>query len=105
VPVGLFERFEPEPRGASDRRRALDETAPARDALARLDGDDRELQALTASLLRARLVAFAAAGERDVIGRGIDDLRPFAPRDPLSAELVRRMSLGRGAIDLKDLPR
>jgi hypothetical protein len=105
VPAGLFERFEPEPRGASDRRRALDETALARETLARLAGDDRELQALTASLLRARLVAFAAAGERDVIGRGIDDLRPFAPRDALSAELVRRMSLGRGAIDLKDLPR
>jgi hypothetical protein len=105
VPVGLFGRFEPEPRGASDRRRALDETAPARDALARLAANDRELQALTASLLRARLVAFAAAGERDVIGRGIEDLRPFAPRDALSAELVRRMSVGRGAIDLKDLPR
>ncbi len=105
VPVGLFGRFEPEPRGASDRRRALDETAPARDALARLAASDRELQALTASLLRARLVAFAAAGERDVIGRGIEDLRPFAPRDALSAELVRRMSVGRGAIDLKDLPR
>ena len=105
VPVGMFGRFEPEPRGASDRRRGLDETAPARDTLARLSSNDRELQALTASLLRARLVAFAAAGERDVIGRGIDDLRPFAPRDALSAELVRRMSLGRGAIDLKDLPR
>jgi hypothetical protein len=125
VPVGLFARFEPEPRGGSDRRRALDELSPSassplagpvgpgtkaapvlpseRDRLAKAIEGDPELVGLTARLLRARVVALAAASERDVVAHALDDLRPFSPRDPLAAELVRRMAASHGAIDVKDL--
>jgi hypothetical protein len=126
VPVGLFARFEPEPRGGSDRRRALDDFSPndaapapsvrsgsdptgtpvvpsERDRLAKAIEGDPELLALTARLLRARLIALAAASERDVVAHAIDDLRPFSPRDPVAAELVRRMAMSHGTIDVKDL--
>jgi hypothetical protein len=118
VPVGLFARFEPEPRGGSDRRRALDAFSPSvnppvspagavlpspRDRLAKgIDGDP-ELLGLTARLLRGRVIALAAASERDVVAHALDDLRPFSPRDTVAAELVRRMAASRGAIDVKDL--
>jgi hypothetical protein len=115
VPAGLFARFEPEPRGASDRRRALDDLSPAADhplppgvpsererLLRALDGDP-ELLGMTARLLRTRAVALAAASERDVVARALDDLRPFSPRDPVATEIVKRMAASRGAIDVKDL--
>ncbi len=116
VPVGLFARFEPEPRGGSDRRRALEELSPTvpppagalvvpseRDRLALAIEGDPELLTLTARLLRARAIALAAASERDVVAHAIDDLRPFSPRDSVAAELARRMTASRGAIDVKDL--
>ena len=108
VPVGLFARFEPEPRGGSDRRAALDQfSGPAapqgRDRLAKAIDGDPELLGITVALLRARAIALAAASERDVVAHAIDDLRPFSPRDPVAAELVRRMTATRGAIDVKDL--
>jgi hypothetical protein len=116
VPVGLFARFEPEPRGGSDRRRALDDLSPSvnpvpastafpseRDRLAQAIEGDPELLGLTVRLLRARVIALAAASERDVVAHAVDDLRPFSPRDTVAAELVRRMAASRGAIDVKDL--
>ena len=103
VPLGLFARFEPEPRGASDRRRALDEFTPARDALSPTIDTDLELRALTAMLLRSRAITLAATSERDIVGRALEDLRPFSPRDPVAVEIVRRMTATRGAIDVKDL--
>jgi hypothetical protein len=132
VPVGLLARFEPEPRGGSDRRRALELFSPSdgplpvpvdprrgqrpeantvvgpilpseRERLAKAIEADPELLALTTSLLRARAIALAAASERDVVAHAIDDLRPFSPRDRVAAELVRRMATSRGAIDVRDL--
>jgi hypothetical protein len=108
VPVGLFARFEPEPRGGSDRRVALDHfsglTAPQeRDRLAKAIDGDPELLGITVALLRARAIALAAASERDVVSRAIDDLRPFSPRDPVAEELGKRMAATRGVIDLKGI--
>jgi hypothetical protein len=54
VPIALLDRFEPEPRGASDRRRALESFAAKRDRLERLTANDPELSAATVYLLRAR---------------------------------------------------
>jgi hypothetical protein len=103
--VGLVARFEPEPRGASDRRHALDLARPDLATLERVATSpcDPDLCAAAASLLRARAVGFAAAGERDMIARGLDDLRPFAPADPVASELVRRVVTGKGATPVKDL--
>jgi hypothetical protein len=103
VPVGLFARFEPEPRGASDRRRALDDFSATREAFVRAIDPDPELRALAAMLLRARVITLAATSERDVVAHAIDDLRPFSPRDPVAVEIVRRLSMTRGAIDVTDL--
>jgi hypothetical protein len=79
LPLELLDRFEPEPRGASDRRRALDAFAAARERLAATTRDDPELAAASASLLRARAVAEAAGGDRDLAARTLFDLRVFAP--------------------------
>lgn len=105
VPVGLTSSFEPEPRGASERRSALDAFAPAKDRLVRaaVAGRDPELARATARLLRARAIGMAAAGERDNLSRALDDLRAFAPDDPVGAALVRRIVSTRGPIDVRDL--
>lgn len=105
VATGLLTRFEQEPRGASERRRALEGFDPLRDHLAQIAAASQnpDLAAATASLLRQRAVAAAASGERDVLSRALDDLRPFAPDDPVASALVRRMVTTKGPIDVSDL--
>jgi hypothetical protein len=105
VPVGLFARFASEPRGTSDRKKALEAFAPSREALARAitSPRDPELLATTATLLRARALGLAASGDRELTARALDDLRPFSPADPIAAELVKRLLAARGIIDVKDL--
>jgi hypothetical protein len=105
VPAGLVTRYEPEPRGQSDRRKALEDFTPERERLQKavLSPKDSELAAVTAHLLRVRLVSLAAAGERDIIGRGLDDLRPFSPDDPLASQIVRRVVTTKGPIEVRDL--
>ena len=105
VPVGLTTRFEREPRGPSDRRRALDAFAASKDRLVRVAvaKKDPELARATATLLRGRAIGIAACGERDVLSRALDDLRPFAPDDPVANTLVRRIVTSKGAIEVRDL--
>ncbi len=80
VPATLFDRFEPEPRGASDRRAGLDAFAPARDRLASAVGVDPELRAAAAILLGARArLAVDLSSDADLIARTAADLRAFAP--------------------------
>ena len=57
----------------------------------------------TASLLRGRAIGIAACGERDVLSRALDDLRPFAPDDNVANTLVRRIVTSKGAIEVRDL--
>ncbi len=105
VPTGLWAVFEPEPRGPSDRKRALDDFARDRARLEKvtLTPPDAELMAATANLLRARVIGFTATGEREVVGRGLDELRPFAPGDRVAGEIVRRVVMAKGVVDVKDL--
>lgn len=105
VPVGLTTRFEPEPLGVSDRRKALEAFTPDKDRLVRVAvaKKDAVLASSTASLLRARAIGMAACGEREVLSRALDDLRPFAPEDPVANTLVRRIVTSKGAIDVRDL--
>jgi hypothetical protein len=105
VPVGLTTRFEPEPRGSSDRRRGLDAFTPGKDRLVRvaIAKRDADLASATATLLRGRAIGMAACGERDVLSRALDDLRPFAPDDAVASTLVRRIVTSKGPIDVHDL--
>jgi hypothetical protein len=105
VPVGLLSRFEPEPRGASDRKHALESFLPAKDRLVRIAvaKRDPELAAATATLLRSRAIGMAATGEREMLSRALDDLRAFAPDDPVGTILVRRIVTTKGPIDIHDL--
>ena len=107
VPVGLFALFETEPRGLSDRKRALDAFVPRRDELARLivTPPDPELIELTGELLRARVIALAASNDRDLIGRGVDDLRMFQPDDRVALSIGRRVASTKGPIEVRDLAR
>jgi hypothetical protein len=77
VPMELLDRVEPEPRGASDRRRALDAFASARQQLSGRLADDPELCAATVSLLQARAVLLASIGDRDLAARCASDIRLF----------------------------
>lgn len=102
VPAGLFDRFEPEPRGTSDRRQGLDAFLPVRERLARAVARahdrrfaDPEVAAAAATLLRQRLLDLAASGDRDLVGRAVDDLHAFAPDDATAAQVVQKMVLGR----------
>ena len=105
VPSGLTSRFETEPRGSSDRKKALDSFLPSKERLVRVAvaKKDPELAAATAALLRARAVGMAATGERDILSRALDDLRAFAPDDAVGATLVRRIVTTKGPIDVHDL--
>jgi hypothetical protein len=105
VPAGLFAIFQPEPRGTSDRRRALDALAPAHALLQKaiLKPRDPELCAATATLLRVRAIATVASGDRELLPRMLDDLRPFSPNDSLANELIRRVTLAKGVVEVKDL--
>jgi hypothetical protein len=103
VPVALLDRFEPEPRGASDRKRALDVFAPKRERLARAAGKDPELAEAAAYLLRARALDVASSGDRDLVGRTVEDLHAFAPDDPVGAAIVARVVLGKGGSKVEDL--
>jgi hypothetical protein len=78
VPLALFDRFAPEPRGASDRRHAFDAFAAVRERLAKTAAHDPELADATAYLLGSRALAAAMNGERDLVQRSLDDVRPFA---------------------------
>jgi hypothetical protein len=77
VPWRLFDRFEPEPHGSSDRRRALDEFAGVLDVLAARIGDDPDLLDVTARLLRARAAVLSAVGDRALADRAAQDLAAF----------------------------
>jgi hypothetical protein len=110
VPVALLDRFEPEPRGSSDRRHALEGFAPRRERLARLvggDGDrgerDEWLADASAYVLRARALEVASSGDRDLVGRAVEDLHAFAPDDAVAAQIVARLALGRGPVRFDDL--
>jgi hypothetical protein len=105
VPVGLTTRFEPEPRGSSDRKRGLDAFTPGKERLVRvaIARRDPELATATATLLRGRAIGMAACGEREVLSRALDDLRPFAPDDAVASVLVRRIVTSKGPIEVKDL--
>jgi hypothetical protein len=104
VPEGLFDRFEIEPRGASDRRTALAAFAPRRERLDRLVRVDAPIRDEAARLLRARALLVATLDPRDAVGIGaaMADVRSFAPDDPLMNELAVRLA-ARGSPRLDDL--
>ena len=78
VPQALFDRLAPEPRGSSDRRRALDAWGPVRDRLARGIRGDRELEVAAEALLAARAELCAdLSGDGDLAARTADDARAF----------------------------
>jgi len=106
IPDGLFSRFEPEPQGQSDRRIAMEKASKKRAFLAQEvagPGRDAGLQSLVAHLLRSRAIAMGAAGERENLSKALDELRPYAPDDPVASQLVRRTVTTRGAFDVTDL--
>jgi hypothetical protein len=103
VPIALLDRFEPEPRGTSDRRHALDAFGPKRERLARAAAGDPELVRATVYLLRARALDVAASGDRDLVGRAVEDLHAFAREDPVATAIVAREVLGKGAPHMEDL--
>jgi hypothetical protein len=77
VPLALFDRFEVEPRGSSDRRRALDATAPARERLAKRAANEPDLARACTSLLRARAFVMEAGGDRALAERAEADARAY----------------------------
>ncbi len=78
VPAGLFDRFEPEPRGTSDRRKALDAFLPKRERLARAVARAHDKRFAdpragrrggAAAFLRQRVLDIASSGDRDLVRR------------------------------------
>jgi hypothetical protein len=97
VPAAVFDLFELEPRGRSDRRYALDAFTAERSRLAAYVARDAELEAASAFLLRARAIGIASAGDRELLARVVEDARAFARTDPVLAEIEARGALGRAA--------
>jgi hypothetical protein len=97
VPEGLFDRFEPEPHGVTDRRKGLDAFLPLRQKLARDLSlpRDKEMTSITAAILRSRLDALTSIDERENLPHAIDDLRVFAPNDPVANRLVFKLVASR----------
>jgi hypothetical protein len=97
VPEGIFDRFEPEPHGVTDRRKGLDAFLPLRQKLAHDLSlpRDKEMTSITAALVRSRLDALTAIDEREILPHAIDDLRAFAPDDPIANRLVFKLVASR----------
>jgi hypothetical protein len=96
VPLGLLDLFQPEPRGASDRRKGLASFRPPRERLAQASRGDAELAEVTAILLRARAWELASGGgDRDLVGGALEDLYAFAPGDAAGAEILAHVVLGK----------
>jgi hypothetical protein len=91
VPSGLLDRFEPEPRGASDRRKALEAFTPRRERLARAVVRDIDLADASAFLLRQRVLDLSSSGDRDLVGGAVADLDAFAPGDATGAQVVAHL--------------
>jgi len=80
VPLALFDAFEPEPRGAIDRRRAFDVYDASRKRLATATRSEPELAAAAMVLLRARALLMAdLGGDRDLAERAARDVLAFQP--------------------------
>jgi hypothetical protein len=79
VPAGLFDLFEPEPRGSSDRRKSLEAFRASRVRLAATCEGDPALADATTILLGARALQLSSSGDRDLAARGLEDLRAFLP--------------------------
>jgi hypothetical protein len=95
VPAGLFDRFEPEPRGTSDRRKALLAFTGKRERLARAVARDHDLADAAAWLLRQRVLDMASSGDRNLVGGAVADLDAFAPGDPTGAQVVAKLVQGK----------
>lgn len=78
VPLTVFDRFETEPRGSTDRRRGLDASLADRARLAHVTAYEPELARASESLLRARAMALAADGDRGLADRAAADADAFA---------------------------
>lgn len=103
VAEGLLDRFQTEPRGASERRSALRAFAPVCERLARLGKVDPALLATSTSLLRARALGAAVGGDREIVARALADLHRVAPGDWTAGELARRIVVAKGPIDVSHL--
>lgn len=106
VPDGVLDRFEPEPRGGSERQRGVALSEEALTPLARLYGGGvaRTLATSTAELLRARVGALASIGERELAFRVLEQMRVFSPSDPFVASMETRLR-AKGSVELRDLAR
>jgi hypothetical protein len=84
IPYGLLSVFEPEPRGGTDRRRALDASSPARTRLDETLGKPKRgpLAKLTETLLEARYEVASKMGEKEVAERALLDVEAFTVRGP-----------------------
>lgn len=104
LPNGLFVQFEAEPRGMSDRKKALDSFSSLRATMveANVKGDS-ELAALTVKAFRSRVALLAESGERELLSKTIEDLRAVAPDDPLIDKIARRMVTTKGPMHITDL--
>jgi hypothetical protein len=80
VPFSLLDRFEPEPRGTADRRRALDGFAPACTALAASVAADPDLRDASWRLLASRASVLASAGDHALSDRAAADAAQFESR-------------------------
>jgi len=97
VPGGVFDKFEPEPHGVTDRKKALEAFLPLRVKLAREVASPRdvEMTAISASLMHSRLDALMAIDERETQPRAVEDLRAFAPDDPIANRLAFKLIASR----------
>ncbi len=104
VPNGLFVQFEVEPRGMSDRKKALDAFASLRAVLVRANvSGDPELARLTVAAFRSRVALQAESGERELLSKTIEDLRAVSPEDPMIDKIARRMVTTKGPMHITDL--
>lgn len=103
VVQGLWTRFDPEPRGASDRAGALDRQKRIRAAQAEQLDEVPMLRPRILAASRRLALALAATGERESASRGIDQLRALAGDEPLVSLLVRKSVLGASKQELEEL--
>jgi hypothetical protein len=92
VPRGLLTTFEPEPRGASERLRALDVAAAEQAQLEEVvgDGKDARLAALAARLLYDRAALLTSLGEHDAAEQALGSARALEPLSATNERIAHR---------------
>lgn len=98
VPDAILDRFQPEPHGVADRRKAIEATEVSMAATARMLSNvtSATMGRSTARFLKARANALAGSGDKELAFHVIEQARAFSPNDDALDAMAKTLRETRG---------